>query len=76
MKTPRDKYLHDPEYRRLVDVLEDFIEQARFTPSEMREAVILACINYEMKHVRQATFDPRTMEAFRILDEFTTKIRR
>lgn len=49
MKTPRDKYMNDPEYHSLVRMLESFIEGARFTPSEMREAVILACINYEMR---------------------------
>lgn len=76
MKTPREKYMNDHEYNRLVDMLESMIEHARFTPSEMREAVVLACINYEMRHVRQSTIDPRAEEAFRILDEFTTRPRR
>jgi hypothetical protein len=69
MRTPRDKYLNDPEYHHLVRMLENFIEQARFTPSELREASILACINYEMRHVRDMTIDPRTMQALNILDE-------
>lgn len=72
MKTPREKYLNDPEYHRLVNMLEQFIEGARFTPSELREACILASINYEMHHVRERTIDPRVEEAFRVLDEFTT----
>lgn len=76
MKTPRDKYLNDPEYNRLVDMLESFVEHARFTPSELREAAVLACINYEMRHVRDRAIDPRAEEAFRILDEFTTRQRR
>ena len=38
-----------------------------------REASVLACINYEMRHVRGMTIDPRTADAFRILDEFTTR---
>lgn len=73
MKTPREKYMNDPEYHQLVRMLEDFIERAQFTPSELREAAVLASINYEMRHVRNVTIDPRTQEAFRILDEFTTR---
>lgn len=73
MKTPRDKYMNDPEYHALVNMLENFIERAQFTPSELREACVLACINYEMRHVREMTIDPRAAEAFRVLDEFTTR---
>lgn len=73
MKTPRDKYLNDPEYHQLVCMLESFVERAQFTPSELREAAVLACINYEMRHVREQTIDPRAAEAFRVLDEFTTR---
>lgn len=73
MKTPREKYLNDPEYHQLVRMLEGFIESARFTPSELREAAVLACINYEMRHVREQTIDPRAAKAFRILDEFTIR---
>ena len=73
MKSPREKYLNDPEYHNLVRMLENFVETARFTPSELREAAVLACINYEMRHVREQTIDPRAEEAFRVLDEFTTR---
>lgn len=76
MKTPRDRYLNDPEYHQLVDMLEHFVETARFSPSELREAAVFACINYEMRHVRERTIDPRAEDAFRILDEFTTRPRR
>lgn len=70
MKTPKEKYMNDPEYHHLVNMLESLIEQARFTPSELREACILACINYEMRHVRQHTIDPRLTDALRVLDRF------
>lgn len=73
MKSPRDKYLNDPEYHRLVNMLESFIESARFTPSELREASVLASINYEMRHIRQSTIDPRAAEAFRVLNEFAIR---
>lgn len=73
MKTPKEKYMNDPEYHQIVQMLENFIERAQFTPSELREAVVLACINYEMRHVRERTIDPRTEEALRVLDEFMTR---
>lgn len=73
MKTPREKYMNDPEYHNLVDFLESMIERAQFTPSELREASVLASINYEMRHVRERAIDPRTFEALRVLDEFTTR---
>jgi len=70
MKTPKEKYMNDPEYNHLVKTLEMMIERAHFTPSELREAVILACINYEVRHVREAQIDPRMGEAFRVLENF------
>ncbi len=70
MKTPKDKYINDPRYKYLVDALEQLISQARFTPSELREACILACINYGMRHVCQRTIDPMVDEALRILDDY------
>jgi len=52
MKTPKERYLNDPDYQHLVDMLEQMIEQARFTPAELKEACVLASINYEMRHGR------------------------
>lgn len=76
MKTPKEKYMNDPEYNHLVKTLEQMIEQARFTPSELREAVILACINYEMRHVREMQIAPRVEDALRVLDNFVTMPRK
>ena len=76
MKSPKEKYINDPEYHHLVDTLEQLIEQARFTPSELREACILASINYEMRHVRDYHIDPKVSHAFDILDDFISKRRR
>jgi hypothetical protein len=70
MKTPKEKYMNDPEYRHLVTMLEELIERARFTPSELREACILASINYEMRHVQESQIDPRLDGALIILDDF------
>ena len=76
MKSPREKYMNDPEYNHLVRFMESMIEQARFTPSELREAAVLASINYEMRHIREHHIDPRVDGALRILDEFTSKRQR
>lgn len=76
MKTPKDKYLNDPEYHHLVQTLEGLIEQAQFTPSELREACVLASINYEMRHIREMNIDPRAEEAMRVLDEWVSGTRR
>jgi len=73
MKSPREKYMNDPEYNELVKMLENFIERARFTPSELREACVLASINYEMRHIRERQIDPRVEDAFRTLDKFTSR---
>lgn len=70
MKTPKDKYMNDPEYHHLVITLEQMIEQARFTPSELREACMLACINYEMRHVRDVYINPEVENAIKVLDRF------
>lgn len=50
MMTPEERYLTDPMFHALVDRLGQEIQQARFTPSELREAVILAAIQYEMRN--------------------------
>ena len=71
--SPKDRYMNDPQFNNLVNMLESFIQQAQFTPSELREACVLASINHEMKHIRQMQIDPRIEDSLRILDEFTSR---
>ena len=73
MKTPKEKYMNDPEYHHLVKTLESLIEQARFTPSELREACLLASISYEMRHVRDYNIAPEIEGALNLLDRFVHK---
>lgn len=73
MKTPKEKYLNDPEYHHLVVTLEQLIERARFTPSELREACVLASINYEMRHIRNIAIPKEAVEALDILDDFANR---
>jgi len=42
MMEPRERYLQDTWFNRLVDMHRLYIRHGRFTPSELREAVILA----------------------------------
>jgi len=49
-QSPKDRYENDAQYKTLCDLIESFLHQARFTPSEVRECAVMACIHYEMKH--------------------------
>ena len=40
--SPEDRYDQDPQFKALVDILGALTRQARFTPTELREAVKLA----------------------------------
>jgi hypothetical protein len=51
--TAEERYTRDPEFHALVHQLLNQIEAGRFTPTELREAVILAATKYEMYHIRQ-----------------------
>ncbi len=75
-QSPRDKYLHDPDYHHLVMTLEQMIHRAQFTPSELREAATLASINYELSHIPKLKLDPRTADALLVLDEWSATKRR
>jgi len=51
MKSVRERYLTDVHFHTLVDMMVSQIEQCQYTPSEMREAAILASIIYNEMHV-------------------------
>ena len=44
--SPKDRYDQDPQFKALVDILGALIRQARFTATELREAVKLAASRY------------------------------
>ena len=44
--SPEDRYDQDPQFKALVDILGALIRQARFTPTELREAVRLATLRF------------------------------
>lgn len=67
MMTPRDRYATDPNFAALVDVMHGFIARSEFTPSELREAAILAAVKYEMGRGAPA----RIVLAEAVLDELS-----
>ena len=66
----RERYHNDPEFAALVDGMVSHIELCRYTPSEMREAAILASIIYEERHVKQQLLiEVEVEEALRIIEQ-------
>ena len=69
MKTPIEKYANDPHYRRVVDMLEALIVEAEFTPSEIREACMLACIrNEHYRRIRLFVISAKAVDALEVLE--------
>jgi hypothetical protein len=56
MKYVKDRYVNDPSFRNLVATLTSSIAMAEFSPTEIRQAAMQACINYEMTHLRPTIF--------------------
>ena len=46
------RYLHDQHFKTLVDTMHLIIRDGKFTPSELRDAVILAATHYETHSLR------------------------
>ena len=47
--TPARRYRDDPRFHALVSVMESYIHMGQFTPTEVREAALLATVHYEMR---------------------------
>jgi hypothetical protein len=54
MRTVEERYHNDPVFHTLVDHLYNLIANAQCTPSELREALILAATKYEMEYTSPA----------------------
>ena len=50
--TATHRYNHDPAFKKIVDMIEYQLHCASYTPSELREAVLLAATNFEMRRAR------------------------
>ncbi len=49
-RSPKDRYENDPAYKQLTDAIEAMIHESRFSPSEVRECAVLACVHHEMRY--------------------------
>lgn len=56
MMAIRDRYANDPHFHTLVDAMQAHILAGQFTPTEIREAALLAQIIYEETHIRPTFF--------------------
>ena len=73
MQTPKEKYESDAEYAHLVDMLTQLIHKTQFTPSELREACMLAYINYELRCIpsfKVPESKPEILAAIQTLNDF------
>lgn len=60
--TVEERYQRDPMFRSLVDTLYTLIQQARYTPTEIREAAMLAQIQYEQRTIRRHIIPLRALD--------------
>jgi hypothetical protein len=62
MKRPlskaEDRYQTDSSFHQLVDLIYVEIDRGHYTPSELREAVILAATMYEYRNARHLIYGP------------------
>ena len=75
MKTPKEKYQHDPQYHAMVDMMVNTIHQCKSTPSELREMAMLASIIYEEQQVcnirnARCAIDHELENAFKTFDNW------
>jgi hypothetical protein len=62
MMSPKERYERDPVFKSLVDLIHSYIAQddgRTWTPTELREACMLACAQYEYLHIRPIVYDTR-----------------
>lgn len=52
MMTPQERYESDAHFKRLVDTIHCLIREAQYTPSEIRDAAMLATIHHESLTIR------------------------
>jgi len=68
MLTARERYQTDAHFQALVNMMVEHIKRHNYTPSEMREASILASIIYEEQNIYQfAIIDPTVENALRVI---------
>lgn len=76
MKTPKERYENDNHFRALVDMMVNFIQQADYTPSEMRQAAILASIIHEqitLRPIHLTEIPPEVERSIQAVEKWSRK---
>ena len=74
MQSMEQRYKNDIRFHTMVDMMEQQIAECLYTPSEIREAAVLASIHFEMNRTsRIVLFDLETEKALKVLRERATK---
>ena len=73
MMSPKEKYLSDGQYKAFVDMIESCLYRADFTPSEIREMAILACIHYESKNIHKYHYPVELEDALKKITDWKNK---
>ena len=58
MLTPNEAYQYDPTFRRVVDLMCAYLSEYQITPSELRQAAILAATMHEDRRIRPLFISP------------------
>jgi hypothetical protein len=66
MMTAEERYQRDPAFHAMVDLLEQLVHKGEYTPTELREAVVLAATHYEMRRPRAIAVTPEQAGALRL----------
>lgn len=66
MRKPRDRYQSDSDYKHLVDYMTAMIHKCQFTPSELREASVLASVIYEENRLVSSRVELDQMDVAKI----------
>ena len=77
LQGPRDRYLNDPRFRALVDMMDAYMHASSFTPYEIRAAAMLASMIYEQQQIRRLDCPPipKSVEkSLSILHEWMDKL--
>jgi hypothetical protein len=56
MSKSEERYRSDPAFHHMVKAIESVLKDQRLTPSEVREAAMLACYRFELRHPAPVPF--------------------
>jgi len=72
MKTPQERYENDSRYHHFVDMVESMLHNAEFSPSEVREMTMLACIHHEYRALRHIVIPKEIETAIAYVEDWRT----